>query len=95
MPDPIATLTALYRLLVPGGQLLQEDFMWRLPSFSWGILARLARRVGVGSLHPYTLAQARSLCEQAGLSITHAHTFVINWLLCGWVIWVVKQEREG
>lgn len=91
MPDPIATLTALHRLLVPGGHLLLEDFIWRLPSFSWGILARLALRVGAESLHPYTLAQARSLCEQAGLSIIHAHTFVIDWLLCGWVISLMKQ----
>lgn len=91
MPDPIATLTALHRLLVPGGQLLLEDFMWRLPSFSWGILTRLARRVGTGPLHPYTLVQARPLCEQAGLSIAHAHAFVIDWLLSGWVIFNVKQ----
>jgi ubiquinone/menaquinone biosynthesis C-methylase UbiE len=95
MPDPIATLTALHRLLAPRGQLLLEDFMWRLPSFSWGIFTRLARRAGAGTLHPYTQASARSLCEQAGLSIAHAHAFVIDWLLCGWVICVVKQEREG
>ena len=91
MPDPEVLLTTLHRLLVPGGQLLLEDFVWRAPSFSWGFLTRLARRVGAGSLHPYTLAQARFLREQAGLSIVHAHAFVIDWLLCGWVISIVKQ----
>lgn len=90
MPDPIATLTSLHRLLVPGGQLLLEDFIWHLPSFSWRILAGLARRVGTGFLHPYSLVQACSLCERAGLSITHAHTFGIDWLLCGWVISLMK-----
>jgi ubiquinone/menaquinone biosynthesis C-methylase UbiE len=90
VPDPIATLTALHRLLAPGGHLLLEDFAWRLPSFSWWILAGLARRVGAGSLRPYTLAQAHALCEQAGLSITHAHPFVIDWLLRGWVISMMK-----
>jgi len=91
LPDPIATFTALYSLLAPGGHLLLEDFAWRPPSFSWGIFARLARLVGAESLHPYSLAQARSLCEQARLSIAHAHAFVIDWLLCGWVISIMKQ----
>jgi ubiquinone/menaquinone biosynthesis C-methylase UbiE len=91
MPDPIATLTAFHHLLAPEGHLILGDFAWRPPSFSWGILARMARRAGAGSLHPYTFAQARSLCEQAGLSIVHAHAFVIDWLLCGWVISIVKQ----
>jgi ubiquinone/menaquinone biosynthesis C-methylase UbiE len=92
LPYPEALLVALHRLLAPGGQLLLEDFIWRLPSFSWGIMARLAQStVGAGSLHPYTLAQARSLCEQAELFIAHAHAFAIDWLLCGWVIFIVKQ----
>jgi ubiquinone/menaquinone biosynthesis C-methylase UbiE len=92
IPEPEVLLTALHRLLAHGGYLLLEDFAWRSPSFSWGIFARLARLVGAESLHPYSLAQARSLCEQAGLSIAHAHAFVIDWLLCGWVISIMKQE---
>jgi SAM-dependent methyltransferase len=91
LPDPVATLTALHRLLAPGGHLLLADFVWRPPSFSWGILTRLARRAGAGSLHPHTLTQARTLCEQAGLSVAHTHAFVIDRLLSGWVISHVKQ----
>ncbi len=94
IPDPVATLAALHGLLAPGGQLLLEDFAWRPPFFSWGLFARLAHWVGAGSLHPYTLAQACSLCEQVGLSIIHTRTFVIDWLLSGWVISIMKQERE-
>lgn len=91
MPDPEALLIDLYRLLAPGGHLVLEDFVWRAPSYSWVILTRLARRAGAGSLHPYTFAQACSLCEQAGLSIARAHAFVIDWLLSGWVISIAKQ----
>jgi hypothetical protein len=59
-----------------------------------GLFAHLAQWVGAGSLHSYTLAQACSLCEQVGLSIIHTRTFVIDWLLRGWVISIMKQERE-
>ena len=95
MPNPVATLADLHRLLVPGGHLLLEDIAWRLPHFLWGLSNWLARRVGAGALHPYTQAEARSLCEQAGFSIRASHAFVTDWLWHGWVIHSVKNEVGG
>jgi ubiquinone/menaquinone biosynthesis C-methylase UbiE len=95
MPNPVATLADLHRLLVPGGHLLLEDIAWRLPHFLWGLSTWLARRVGAGSLHPSTQAEARSLCEQAGFSIRASHAFVTDWLWHGWVIHSVKNEGGG
>lgn len=95
MPDPVATLAHLHRLLVPGGHLLLEDIAWGPPPFLWGLINWLGRHAGAGSLHPYTLAQARSLCEQAGCSIRDSHAFVTDWLLHAWVIHSRKNEVRG
>jgi len=84
--DPVAVLTELHRLLAPGGHLLLEDVAWRPPLFPWWLFQWLVRRAGAAPLHPYTQAEAHTLCEQAGLSIQASHTFVIGWLLRGWVM---------
>jgi ubiquinone/menaquinone biosynthesis C-methylase UbiE len=90
MPDPVSTLADLLRLLAPDGHLLLEDFFWRSPSFSRWLFKWLASRLGAGPLHPYTLTEACSLCEQAGLFVRASRSFVIDWLLRGWVISIVK-----
>lgn len=91
MPNPVATLADFHRLLAPFGQLLLEDYARRPPPFPWWLVERLTNRVVEGYVHPYTLAEARSLCEQAGLCIRASHAFVINWFLHGWVIHIVNQ----
>lgn len=90
MPDPVSTLADLLRLLAPGGHLLLEDFVWRVPSSSWWLFKWLASRVGAGPLRPYTLTEVCSLCEQAGLRVRASHSFAIDWLLRGWVISIVN-----
>jgi ubiquinone/menaquinone biosynthesis C-methylase UbiE len=94
MPDPVPTLTNLLRLLAPGGHLLLEDFVWRPPSSSWWLFKWLASRIGAGPLRPYTLTEARTLCEQAGLRVRATRAFIIDWLLRGWVISIVNEERK-
>jgi len=89
MPEPVTTLAEFRRLLAQSGQLVLEDYARRPPPFPWWLFVNLSRRFVEGYLHPYTLSEALSLCRQAGLSVTHSHAFVINWLLRGWAIRVV------
>jgi len=91
MPDPVATLAGFRRLLAPFGQLLLEDYARRPPPFPWWLIERLTSLIVEGHVHPYTLAETRSLCEQAGLCIRASRAFVIDWLMHGWVIHIVNQ----
>ena len=90
MPDPVATLAEFRRLLAPYGQLLLEDYARRPSPFPWWLIERLTSLVVEGHVHPYTLAEALSLCEQAGLCIRASRAFVVDWLLHGWVIHIAN-----
>src|SRR6266571_8273907 len=67
MPQPVATLSGLRRLLAPSGQLVVEDFARREPVFFWSAFEWLLQRLEGSPVHAYTLAEAQSLCTQAGL----------------------------
>jgi ubiquinone/menaquinone biosynthesis C-methylase UbiE len=86
MPEPVALLAALGRLLAPGGQLVVEDFAPREPRFFWATFEWLLQRIERNSVHAYTLAEAQSLCEQAGLHIASGKEFTVDWLWHGWVL---------
>jgi len=86
MPDVVGTLAGLRRLLAAGGQLVLEDFARREPPFPWGAFEWLVRRVVGRQVHVYSLAEVRSLCQQAGLQIAGEKTFGIDWLLHGWSV---------
>jgi len=86
LPDPVRILLELGQLLTVGGQLVLEDFARREPPFPWAPFEWLVRRVVGGSVHVYTLAEAKSLCQEAGLRIVGEKAFSIDWLLHGWAL---------
>ncbi|GAC1647774.1 MAG: hypothetical protein NVS4B12_15720 [Ktedonobacteraceae bacterium] len=86
LPEPDITLAGLRRLLAPEGQLVLEDYARREPPFPWAIVEWMARRIEVGHVQAYTLAEAHSLCGQAGLCVLCSRSFTVNWLWHGWVL---------
>jgi ubiquinone/menaquinone biosynthesis C-methylase UbiE len=84
--DPVAILAGLKRLLVPGGQLVVEDFARRERPFPWTIIEWLMRQIEGMYVHAYTLAEALSLCQQAGLHVACGRSFTVDWLWHGWVV---------
>ncbi len=95
LPDPVATLTGLRQLLAPGGQMILEDFARREPPFPWAVFEWLLQRIEGGHVHAYTLAEARSLCTQAGLSVICEQAFVVDWLWHGWAVRTSVVSSEG
>jgi len=86
MPDPLGALVEWKRLLTPGGHVALEDFARRGPPFPWRPFEWLVRRVVGESVHVYSLAEAKSLCREAGLRIVGEKAFRIDWLLHGWAL---------
>ena len=92
LPEPVATLSGLKQLLVPGGQLVVEDFARREPAFFWSAFEWLLQRLEGNQVHAYTLHEARSLCLKAGLNIAQAKVFKVNWL---WHAWALSTYRAS
>jgi ubiquinone/menaquinone biosynthesis C-methylase UbiE len=86
MLDPVATLAGLKRRLSPGGQLVVEDFARRERPFPWAAFEWLLQQVEGNQVHAYTLAEAQSLCTQAGLRVASGKVFTVDWLWHGWVM---------
>ena len=84
--DPIPALKGLHHLLVPTGSLVLEDYARRPPPFPWTLLEWLLRRIEGEYVRAYTLAEAQSLCVQAGFEVVASKAFVIDWLCHGWVL---------
>ncbi len=84
--DPVAFLAELGRLLVPGGQLVLEDFARRRPAWLWAMFEWLTRRIEGGHVRAYTLSEAQALCVQAGLRVVCERVFLVDWLWHGWAL---------
>ena len=84
--EPVATLARLRQLLVPGGQLVLEDFARREPPFPWTAFEWLVRRIERSYVRAYTLAEAQALCARAGLHVVCQKAFPIDWLWHGWAL---------
>ena len=86
MPDALALLAGLGKLLAPGGQLVVEDFAPRQPRLFWAIFEWFLQQIEGNAVHAYTLKEALSLCEQAELHVAQKKGFIIDWLWHGWVL---------
>jgi len=86
MPEPVGILEGLMQPLTPGGQLVVEDFARREPVFLWVAFEWLLQRLGGSRVHAFTLAEAQSLCQQAGLHVAWGRSFTVDWLWHGWVL---------
>ena len=95
MPEPVATLSGLWRLLAPGGQLVVEDFAPREPRFFWTAFEWLLQRIEKSRVHAYTLPEAQALCQQAGLHVLRWKMFKIDWLWHGWVVRANRTAPEA
>jgi len=95
MPEPVATLSGLRRLLAPGGQLVVEDFARRERPFPWAAFAWLLLQIEGSPVHAYTLAEAQSLCQQAGLSLARGKAFRVDWFWRGWVVRTELPPKPG
>ena len=79
MREPLAVLNGLHQLLVPGGQLVLEDYARREPAFPWAIVEWLERQVEGGRGRALTLAEVQELCTRVGLHVDAAKAFNVNW----------------
>jgi ubiquinone/menaquinone biosynthesis C-methylase UbiE len=95
MPEPVATLSGLRRLLAPGGQLVVEDFARRERPFPWAAFAWLLQQIEGSPVHAYTLAEAQSLCQQAGLSLARGKAFRVDWFWRGWMVRAYRTLSEA
>ena len=86
MPEAVALLAGLGKLLAPGGQLVVEDFAPREPRFFWASFEWFLQRIEGNKVHAYTLNEALLLCEKAGLHVVSEKGFTIDWLWHGWVL---------
>ena len=93
MPGTVALLAELGKLLTPGGQLVVEDFAPRQPRLFWVVFEWFLQKIEGNHVHAYTLKEARSLCEQAGLHVAGEKGFIIDWLWHGWVLSVYSTTQ--
>ncbi|MGZ3608536.1 MAG: class I SAM-dependent methyltransferase [Ktedonobacteraceae bacterium] len=93
IPEAVALLAGLGKLLAPGGQLIVEDFAPRQPRLFWATFEWFLQQIEGNNVHAYTLQESRSLCEQAGLYVAREKWFIIDWLWHGWVLSVYKTTQ--
>ncbi len=86
LSEPVEILTRLRRLLFSQGQLVVEDYARREHHVAFKVVEWLARRIESGHVRAYTLSEAESLSQQAGLHVVDGKTFTVNWLWHSWVL---------
>ena len=72
-----------------------EDFARREPFFLWSAFEWLLQGIEGNSVHAYTLAEARALCQQAGLHVASGKEFTVDWLWQGWVVRAYNTASEA
>jgi len=95
MPEAVVLLSGLGKLLAPGGQLVVEDFAPRQPRLFWAAFEWFLQQIEGNKVHAYTLKEALSLCEQAGLHVAREKGFIIDWLWHGWVLSAYRTAYEA
>ncbi len=95
MPEPAGMLAELKRLVAPGGQLVVEDFAPREPRFFWAAFEWLLQRIEGSSVRAYTLSEALTLCQEAGLHVASENVFTVDWLWHGWVMRAYRTASEA
>ena len=93
MLEAVTLLARLGKLLAPGGQLVVEDFAPRQPRLFWAAFEWFLQQIEGNNVCAYTLKEARSLCEQAGLHVAGENGFIIDWLWHGWVLSVYRTTQ--
>lgn len=93
IPEAVVLLAGLGKLLAPGGQLVVEDFAPRQPRLFWAAFEWFLLQIEGNKVHAYTLKEALSLCEQAGLHVASEKGFIIDWLWHGWVLSVYRTTQ--
>jgi ubiquinone/menaquinone biosynthesis C-methylase UbiE len=94
MLEPVALLAGLGRSLAPGGQLVVEDFAPREPRFFWAAFEWLLKQFEGNSVHAYSLTEALSLSQQAGLHVASRKEFTVDWLWHGWVLSAYRTNSD-
>jgi ubiquinone/menaquinone biosynthesis C-methylase UbiE len=90
LDDPVAVLQGLSLLLAPQGQLVIEDYARRTFPFPWKAFEWLIKRIDPQHIRAYTLTEAQTICQTAGLQVAAAKNFSIDLL---WQGWVIRAER--
>lgn len=84
--DPARVLEGLKSLLVPGGQLVVEDYILRGFPFPWKAFEWLIKYYDHQHIRLYSLAEAQELCRRTGLQAVYAKSFQIDIFCEGWVL---------
>ncbi len=90
LDDPVAVLRGLAVLLVPQGQIVIEDYARQTFPFPqkvfWKAFEWFIKRVDPQHIRAYSLTEAQTLCQAAGLQVMAAKHFSIDLLWQGWVL---------
>jgi len=84
--EPAATLAGLGRLLLPGGQVVIEDYVLRGFPFPWKAFEWMISYYDHGHIRLYTLAEIQALCRDAGFQVVLTKPFQIDLFCQGWVL---------
>jgi ubiquinone/menaquinone biosynthesis C-methylase UbiE len=95
IPEAVALLSGLGRLLAPGGQLVVEDFAPRQPRLFWAAFEWFLQQIEGNNVYAYTLRESLSLCKQAGLHVAREKRFIIDWLWHGWAVRAYRTASEA
>jgi ubiquinone/menaquinone biosynthesis C-methylase UbiE len=94
LDDPVAVLRGLALLLFPQGQMVIEDYARQTFPFPrkvfWKAFEWFIKRVDPQHIRAYTLTEAQTLCQAAGLQVKAGKNFSIDLL---WQGWVIRAER--
>lgn len=86
LQQPVAILKSFRKMLSGQGQLVLEDYMLRRRPFPWQWLEWAIRIYDPEHIALFSQSEAQSLCQQAGLHVTIAQTFPLDFVCQGWVV---------